>query len=224
MILEHNGIWIIKDDSHIGKWVVDSGRLDHDTWLFDKLSEVLPSGGVCFDIGAYIGDHTVWYAKHFDRVLAWEPNPEAFECLRRNTEHIDNVECFNSAVGIDGDAKYSLEWCGSNYGTAQLTEDAGGDISIVQPEDVGNLSFVKIDVEGFEPEVLLALSDTIRKYRPRMLIEQRVGDGNLDAVSSFLDDLNYNYYPIQGKIGKQCDLYCEPNGDREQTCDQPLSE
>ena len=90
-------VYIIDGDTHIGKWVEQSSRLDHDQNTLPLLVPYL--GGTVIDVGAFIGDHTEFYCQHSGTVYAFEPNPLAFECLHRNMEEHNNVRCFRVALG-----------------------------------------------------------------------------------------------------------------------------
>lgn len=205
MLIETNGIWTIAEDEYIGKWVRETGRLDHDQWLIDRLWERGVSGRVCLDIGAYIGDHTAFYAKWFEQVLAFEPNPEAFTCLVRNMKDTE-VECYNFAVGT---ADEGLLAGGERNPGAMHILPAPGPVRFIKDLDMDEVDFIKIDVEGMEPDVIRACWKTITECEPRMLIEQRQGDGNEDKVFAMLEALGYDYEPIQGDYHEQYDLWCE---------------
>src|SRR5215475_1675190 len=46
---------------------------------------------VCLDVGANIGNHSLVFAQHFARVLAFEPNPRTFKLLAINAELAQNI-------------------------------------------------------------------------------------------------------------------------------------
>jgi hypothetical protein len=55
----------------------------------------LPKSGVCMDIGANIGNHSVVFAGHFSKVHAFEPNPNVFKALSINASLRDNITVWN---------------------------------------------------------------------------------------------------------------------------------
>src|SRR5215831_2736763 len=52
----------------------------------------MTSRRICLDIGANIGNHSLAFAQHFERVLAFEPNPRTFGLLAINSALVRNVE------------------------------------------------------------------------------------------------------------------------------------
>lgn len=55
-------------------------------------------GGVMLDIGANIGNHSVFLAKHFDAVHAVEPSPRTFNVLTMNASLAPNIQCHQIAA------------------------------------------------------------------------------------------------------------------------------
>src|SRR5688572_13750228 len=86
MIILGNGLAVIEGDTHVSHWVQESGRLDHDQNMLPVILPYIRPGDWVLDVGAFIGDHTIAYldAVREGTVLAFEPNPEAFRCLRWN--------------------------------------------------------------------------------------------------------------------------------------------
>lgn len=80
-----------------------------ETYL-DRFYEIygvkLQDGWTVVDIGAGLGDYSILAAHHFpnNQVYAFEPFKESFTLLERNltTNHINNVQIFQQAVGRTG--------------------------------------------------------------------------------------------------------------------------
>jgi FkbM family methyltransferase len=210
----------IEGDTHIGKWAIESQRLDHDQNMLPLLKKYIPEGGVVVDVGAYIGDHTVFYAECVGQkgaVMALEPNPEAFECLKYNTKHLPSVYTFNIAAsdkpGTIGLAK------DTNAGATHASGE--GEIECADIDSIGLRAchFMKFDCEGMEPQAIYGALQTIKAYRPTMLIEvnqsalKRQGT-NAGAIFAILDSIGYRYrniYLTQQMEGPQYDILCEPS-------------
>jgi FkbM family methyltransferase len=137
-------------------------------------------GGTFLDIGANVGNHSMFAAGVLKapRVLAFEPNPDAYAILRCNIALNDLAEVVRHfPVGLSGSsgrASVLVPDPTINLGGAKLIEGDGsielrpGDELIPSEEPVG---FIKIDVEGLEMEVLKGLSQTIARCRPVMFVE-----------------------------------------------------
>lgn len=213
------GIAVIEGDTHISKWVVDSGRLDHDQSMVPLAVQYIKPGAVVVDAGAYIGDHTIAYARAVGLegfVFAFEPNPVAFECLEYNMKPFSNVTCFKQGLGSKTETKGITQYDG-NYGINHITEGYGTSITSIDELELFGLDFLKIDVEGYEMEILKGAYETIKKFKPVMLIEinvctlEREGKTEKD-VFKFLDNLGYKYknvYEGQALSGDQYDIICE---------------
>ena len=204
--------YIIDGDTHISRWVEESGRLYHDQNVLPLLTPYLT--GTVIDVGAFIGDHTVFYARHSPSVFAFEPNPEAFECLCRNVPH--NVRSFKLGLGA-GPGRASIVQ-NANAGMAALVH--GHDIPIIALDslNLSEVSFIKIDAEGWECDVLEGARETIARCRPVMLIE--VNDSALKARGKSpgelivkIAGLRYalrNVHSGEPMRGPQYDVICTP--------------
>jgi FkbM family methyltransferase len=205
---------IIEGDTHICKWIEDSGRLDHDQNMLPLLIPHLR--GTVLDIGAFVGDHTTFYARHADRVLAFEPNPEAFECLAYNTGDLANVSFHEVGLGARSGTASLVPH--ANAGMATLR--SGDEISIITLDSLSlpSVTFIKIDAEGWECDILEGARATIARCRPAMLIEVNAGALKLHGRSAgelltMLGGMQYvmrNIYAEQPMSGTQFDMLCEP--------------
>lgn len=150
--------------------------------------------GICLDVGANIGNHALFYAGIFKRVIAFEPNPIAYKLLEASVlmNRMSNVDICSFALGARKEEKV-LHVCDENLGMSSLAHgakkgsrgDSGnqagldieikievGDAQISElVDDRSAISFIKLDVEGFEADALEGLRQTITKHRPIIAIE-----------------------------------------------------
>lgn len=149
--------------------------------------------GIVIDGGAHVGSWTMYLSNIFDEVYSFEPNPYNFECLRLNTENLENVKIFNVALGKEeGEGAYN--W-GGNSGAGYITEGDGVKIITIDSLDLPGLDLLKLDIEGFEPQALMGAEKTIKKYRPTVLVERngasdRYKTGDAEDV---LKELGYRF-------------------------------
>jgi FkbM family methyltransferase len=214
-----NKVALIENDSHISKWVIQEGRLDHDQNTLPLLDAYVHRGFTVVDVGAFVGDHTIYYANRVGSrgsVYAFEPNPKAYECLEYNMKGRENVVCFKRGVS---DRKHTIGLAQEvNAGATHAI--AEGDIQCVTLDSINipNCDFIKMDCEGMELRALKGAELTIRKHRPTMLIEinqgalVRQGFDSLD-IYNWLNDNGYRYrniYDNQGLTDSQLDIICTP--------------
>jgi len=143
------------------------------------------------DIGAHVGISVLHWSEHFDSITAFEPMPKHFECLQKNTHHIKNIQLINCAISNQTSTLTGAYRTGKNSGSFQLLDD-----NYIQPSkklprivyDIdskrldeftfNSIGLIKIDVEGWELEVLKGAIDTIKTHRPILLIEFTGGNSS----------------------------------------------
>jgi FkbM family methyltransferase len=213
-----NTIATIEGDTHIGRWAIEAGRVDHDQNMLPLLRPYIPKGGTVVDAGAFIGDHTVFYADCVGprgQVHAFEPNADAFECLHYNTKGLP-VTLHNAGLGIAPSTASIAH--SDNAGASHLTEGTSCRIITLDSLSLPRLDFFKLDVEGFEVMALRGARETIQRCRPVMLIEVNAGAlarQGYEPLHIFaeLHKLGYqwrNVYAKEPLSGDQFDILCEP--------------
>jgi FkbM family methyltransferase len=213
-----NGIAVLAGDDCISRFVIENNRLDHDQNMLPLILKHIPTGGTVIDIGSYIGDHTIAYSKKVGEngsVYAFEPNYEAFECLKYNLREHNNTICFNEGVGSDI-KKASLTKIATNDGMNYLIDGNDIQITTLDTHDFSRIDLIKIDCEGYELEVLKGAGKTIDKHKPVMVIEinemtlTRSGINRKD-IFDFLDKKGYiytNIYKNHSLTEYQMDIIC----------------
>lgn len=208
-----NGIATIESDQCISKWVRESGRLDHDQNMLPLLKLFIPIHGVIIDVGAFIGDHTIFYSNRVGdkgKVYAFEPSKEAFECLEHNLCNKSNTHIFNMALGKTK-GYVSINKVEDNAGMNFISGSEKGVIlgtldDFVENNNINQIDFIKIDVEGYELNVLKGAEKSIAKFKPTLLIElndltlYRAGISRKD-IFDFLDKNGYIYRNIYKEKG-----------------------
>jgi FkbM family methyltransferase len=131
-------------------------------------------GDVVIDIGAGIGEFSLWCAAAGARVVAFEPDPLAFLCLDRNTAPLGTVQIYPYALWKE---RAKLRLHGSpDTSESSLIEDGRANVRTADveawPLDALNfmtrlavIDFMKVDGEGVEPEILLGASRTLKRTR-----------------------------------------------------------
>ena len=179
-------IAILKDDTHLSRWIEEDKRLDADrAGLAELVLKLIPEGSTVVDAGASLGDHAALYATKAELVHAFEPQPESFACLRENCGGL-NVRMYNCGLS-DSKADLTIAKSG-NVGASQIA--AGGDvpIKVVSLDSFGlSPALIKWDVEGHEVLALRGARLTILRCRPIMVME--VHQHGLAAAGFTIRDL-----------------------------------
>lgn len=141
--------------------------------------------GLALDIGAHVGFWTEPLAGVFGRVIAWEPVSELADCWRRNCEDLKNVECRQYAASSDSRV-LDMVMVAGNSGNCHISAGAASSFT-VPSETIDSLAlehvdFIKIDVEGWELEVVRGAEETIKRCRPLIVVEQKLGNAERYGV------------------------------------------
>ena len=179
--------------------------------IYEKESKIKP-GDLVLDVGAHIGSFTLKAAKEVGpegRVVSFEPSSENFKLLTLNvnSNNYSNVKLFNAAVGsAPGTAKLHL---GNRKGTNSLLSDAGvqqvgiEEVPIRTLDSVADelkltkVSFVKIDVEGFELEVLKGAKSILASSHPSIAMETHDFGPSEEEITNFLGNFGYGVKTIR---------------------------
>lgn len=150
------------------------------------ISQYIRPGSIALDIGAHIGTHTVTMAECVGEdgiVLAFEPSRNTYRELVYNlvANGCKNTYPIHAAIGKAKSIVDVIVSHPHNEGGSYVINTQGGSDSAIQlPLDVFNLnnvSFIKIDVENMEADVLDGAALTIMKNKPVILVEIQ---GNLE--------------------------------------------
>ena len=156
---------------------------------------------VIYDIGANLGNHTVYFASYVSEaeIYAFEPLPENFQLLQKNVEEngLKKVKLYQAACG-DNKRKATMSLrMKENNGTAKIDkEDTKGqavEILALDDMELPSPDFIKIDVEEFELHVLKGMRNILKSSEPTLWIEVDTENGK--NVYEFLK--NMGYYPIE---------------------------
>ncbi|KIC49195.1 methyltransferase [Tateyamaria sp. ANG-S1] len=163
------------------------------------MEETFPDGGTFVDIGANVGNHTLFAAAFLNaaRVIPIEPNPLAYRLLIQNVllNRLDDiVDLSHLGVGLSdsADSGYAVQKRTRNLGAAQLTKTGKGRLAVHPADDLlkeETPDFIKIDVEGMELKVLNGLKETATRCKPSLLVE--VDLENDTAFHGWCKDMGY---------------------------------
>lgn len=155
-------------------------------------------GGVFVDIGANVGNHTIFVEKFCNprRIITFEINPEAIDIFMLNRRLNELGTCETGFLGIalgHAEGRVSLvQPDPDNLGCTAIQPAADGAFRCLPGDAVlaaRPVDMIKIDVEGNEMEVLAGLARTIARWRPALFIE--LDDRSNAAFTQWCEDHAY---------------------------------
>ena len=195
----------------------------HDErYVVTKLLKIIKPGDICWDIGANIGFYTCLLASQVEdagTVVAFEPAARTFDYIHKNVSlnQFSNVTVVNKGLGdkVEQRHLYYSE-AALAEGTASLKYDEGRTASErVTLDTIDNLigelpipNFIKIDVEGYQLEVLRGGEHCLKTHAPLLMAELKdVGETNRDnfrEIEKYIMGLGYSLYEIGKYALKRC--------------------
>lgn len=190
-------------DRIIGRPYFVNGR--YETELQRLMGHMNLRGGVCVDVGANIGLHTIEMSRlvgDSGSVIAFEPEAHNFGILQRNLKAngCRNVRALNCAVS-DARGTASIALSDVNFGDHRVSdrapEDAPGSSQKVEvttlDHALGDLPpnavrFIKIDVQGHEMRVLRGIAEIVSR-NPDMILMVEVSPSILPQFGSTASEL-----------------------------------
>lgn len=180
----------------------------------------------CFvDVGANIGLISLEASREVGsqgNVYSFEPHPYTAKILRFNISlnSMENIKAIEKGVGSEkGEAKIYDRWDINRGGASLLSSNSdqeGFDIQVVTLDEVFEnikVSMIKIDVEGFELEVLKGAKRILSSVNPPIIIvecvkEKEHPDYSREALYSWLKSTNskYKFYILKGSKSRKSGL------------------
>lgn len=203
---------LVPTNDYVGRSMKYFGDLDPK--VSAMVDKCVAPGDVCLDIGANLGLISL---RMSDRagpsgtVHAFEPQPRMQSYLQRTIgeNNIKNIHLHGVALGQERGA-LQLSIPRGNSGAASLATDHAGEaeqfeVSVHRLTDfmkelgVDSVSFIKIDVEGFEPFVIRGGEEFLSDIKPNVIVLEEHGDfqaGSVPESLRLLMDLDFEVYAL----------------------------
>lgn len=169
--------------------IASSNNTFFEEWLLTPLKEKVRNFHHTVDIGSNIGNHAYFFKNICNayKVTCFEPLSENFDLLKINCPNCDLHQIGLSSKEDKGFIQM-IDSINNNSGTAKIS-NSGVEVELrtLDSYDLLEVSFIKIDVEGHELEVLKGAKNTINYYKPDILVETHLGI-NIEDVMSLLPE------------------------------------
>ena len=190
--------------------IESSWSSDEENWKLLELND----NEVFFDAGAYNGDTVKRFlnlCNNYKHLYAVEPDPRTFKKLSITCENLTNVTLINAALSnSDGTTNFTF---GKGRGNSK------GGLTPINQRSIDSIlkgnraSFIKYDIEGEEENGLLGAYNTIKNYKPKILLSAYHKINDLWHLPSVLDSINPTYtYSLRKSI-------CIPSWDLYYLCE-----
>ena len=184
-------------------WVLKETILDRQ---YEWVSLPLKDGWTIIDIGAALGDYSVWAADQtpHGRLIAVEPYPPSVTLLRANLQanHIKNVDVFAGAVASrSGITRLAVDEgrVVQNSTANSAVSDRAISVETISLDElltrfgIEHCDYLKMDCEGGEYEILFtAAAKTLKRFdRICMEVHDGMTEHNRDEMAAFLERAGY---------------------------------
>lgn len=224
MITDRVSVVPLKYDlySDVGKRIFLDGTFEEAEIRFlEGVLDGLADKVAIIDVGANIGLHSIRLVgrRSVAEAYAFEPSSGLADILRQNIEMNNlgsKVHAVRSAVS-DGVGQAMFYECEDNaYSSLKNTQRKqiirSSPVPVttidqfVSEKGINNLALIKIDVEGFETEVIRGATNALKRMSPDLFVEIYKGtDSNQDPEGTvkLITSLGYNAYVFsQGEISR----------------------
>lgn len=152
----------------------------YETKYDNSFSGALRQGECVWDVGANVGYYTQLFSERVGKegkVFAFEPSPVNFKRLTSACSSLGNVTLLQSGLGVTN-GKLRFQQGADDLGATSRVVDAeaeGLDVeirsgtSLISTKDALPPNAIKIDVEGFESEVLEGLGEHLKNPGLRLI-------------------------------------------------------
>jgi FkbM family methyltransferase len=175
----------VDETDHIGRIISRGSWYERD--LLDDAARRVTGPGTAVDVGAHIGNHTLWFAIAMGLyVVALEPNPVSYSQLAMNVadNHVDARLIAAAAGRAEAWASVQPPAIAGNSGTASVTVE-GGPVPVFALDELQltDVRLLKVDVEGAAVDVLAGAARLLAEQSPVVYAE-----GDRDEIAAALPE------------------------------------
>lgn len=170
--------------------IISNSIKNNQTWepyLHDIFKKYINKNSIVVECGCHIGTHTLVLTSLCKTFYGFEPMPDTYDILTKNIKlnNIDNAIIFKKGVA-DKESITNFSWIPyGNPGGSGLNNNPMGKpdwiistnknievkLTTIDLLKLDKLDFIKIDVEGYETLVIEGAINTIKKYKPVIIME-----------------------------------------------------
>lgn len=195
----------------------------HEPFSTKVVMKNLREGMVCLDVGSNLGYYATLESKivgKTGRVIAIEPSPVSFKYLEHNLalQNQSNYEAFNFACGKeDREVRFLITGKSNLNRVLKEGEKTSSDMNVVKvpvkkldtflkEKLLKKLDFLRMDVEGYEMQILEGAKESIGKFKPMIQIEVHLHKLGKNNTKKLLDGFKTHGYQNTYFITREFDI------------------
>ena len=154
----------------------DAKAVDYQNYLLETAFKFIDKYDLAIDAGANYGIFSYHLNNKFQKVHAFEVETDVRECLKKNVEKFDLKNVIVHDCGLGEKEKFvSVNYIKNSFGTYITPNQQDGNFLIrtIDSFELQNCDFIKIDCEGYEPFILEGAENTIKNFKPVVLMEDK---------------------------------------------------
>lgn len=211
-------------------WTLDTGKVcDAVPWL-DRIEPLLSKDDIVFDVGANMGIVANWFAQRCKHIHAFEPHPGNIATIKSQQElrNIDNITLHNIALGRTHSkmqlhvkqfhGHHSLGDVDNSPTIDKIEVDVNTIDEVAKNLGIKAINFLKIDVEGFESDVLHGAENLLKNKKIEYILFE-LQDSILQSINrtssevfEIIFNAGYQIIDLNGNMQKDKNKTI-PNGD-----------
>lgn len=196
-VLESRGNTYVNTDAYRNIKNVITDTMFQDNWHYYEFGpNKLSSNDIVVDIGACEGLFTLIASEKAKKVYAIEPLKSHYQGLLKTFDSAHNIEIMNIALGEENKKVFISSQGASSRITDESPELNTTEIDQYQMDVVFRdipFTYLKADIEGYEPNVLQGAREVIAKYKPKISITTYHQQDHARWISSFLKEIDNRY-------------------------------
>ena len=179
---------------------VSKSHAPYENVMLEDMLQYVHADDIVLDVGANVGNHALCMASAGAKVYAFEPNLSLCNALslsRMLNGWMNSIVICHTAIGSNRARGNFTAYNPANLGATSIA-CGPGPVKILPLDSFAfpqRPTILKIDVEGFEADVLRGAGATIAAYRPRIYIESGTAE-SFRNIHNILSEYNYVLWDV----------------------------
>jgi FkbM family methyltransferase len=192
--------WLYCNSGKDGEW---DSLVENVEKTKEKYLQYVEGRDVVITAGGHIGMYVRFFAQHFKRVYAFEPDPIHFHCMVNNNQ-LDNVVKIQAALGDEHrlvnvgfgrpGTRQSYKVQDERILEGNFEAKTEPYIPLLKIDDL-NLpccDLIQLDIEDYEYYAIRGAVETLRRHKPVVILE----NGQQEKTASIMRELNYQLVDV----------------------------